>query len=104
MTKRQIRSTNSYELTADNGLTVVLVSYQTPVAARSHGRYYRTSQRYSVTTSRQINQWLEGIKAEAKPEEWFRQLVREIQAGEWANQAGTGKTYPKILAFTSEEL
>ena len=86
MTKRQIRSTNSYEWTADNGQAVVLVSYQTPVAARVYGRYYRTSERYSVTTSRQINQWLEGIKAEEKPEEWFRRLVQEIEEGEWADK------------------
>jgi len=82
MTKRQIRSTNSYEWTADNGQSVVLVSYQTPVAARVHGKYYRTSERYSVTTSRQINQWLEGIKADEKPEKWFRLLVRTIEAEE----------------------
>ena len=86
MTKKQIRSTNSYEYTADNGQSVVLVSYSTPVAARVYGRYYRTSERYSVTTSRQINQWLEGIKAEEKPEEWFRKLIREIEAGERADK------------------
>lgn len=37
----------------------VLVSYQTPVAARSpEGGLYRTSRKWSATTSRHINQWL----------------------------------------------
>lgn len=82
MTKKRLGRKNAYEWTADHGQSVVLVSYQTPVAARVHGRYYRTSERYSVTTSRQINQWLEGIKAEEQPEKWFRLLVRTIEAAE----------------------
>ena len=40
------------------GSTVILVSYQTPVAACVGGIFYRTSEFWSVTTSRHINQWL----------------------------------------------
>ena len=38
---------------------IILVSYQTPVAAWIKGRgYLRTSEYHSVTTSRHINEWL----------------------------------------------
>lgn len=58
----------------------VLFSYNTPVAALeiSTGKYYRTSEFHSVTTSKHINQWLSGWrKAEAieKPQEFFNQIV-----------------------------
>lgn len=38
-------------------------SYNTLVAAQVGGKFYRTSQKYSVTTSKHINKWLEGVKA-----------------------------------------
>ena len=41
----------------------VLFSYQTPVAAYVDGDYIRTSTKWSSTTSRHINKWLEGVKA-----------------------------------------
>jgi len=70
---------------SDNSGNLVLISYQTPVAARIGGKYYRTSKRYSVTTSKHINQWLrkygaEG-KAEVKPPEFFESLIK-ISHGE----------------------
>ena len=43
----------------------VLFSYETPVAAldyKTH-EYFRTNQFWSVTTSRHINQWLQGVDA-----------------------------------------
>ena len=44
--------------------TVVLFSYQTPVAAMlPSGRYVRTDAWYSSTTSRHINKWLAGVSA-----------------------------------------
>jgi hypothetical protein len=44
---------------------IVFYSYNTPVAAcLSDGRgFIRTNKRYSVTTSKHINQWLNGAKA-----------------------------------------
>jgi len=61
MELRKIGS-NQTQLSLDNG-TVVFFSYQTPVAAFVPGRdgatpFIRTSTRYSVTTSKHINQWL----------------------------------------------
>ena len=43
----------------------VLYSYSTPVAAYVVGRgYIRTELYHSVTTSKHINKWLDGAKAE----------------------------------------
>ena len=45
--------------------TSVLFSYKTPVAAcmGDGSGFIRTSRKWSVTTSRHINQWLAGAKA-----------------------------------------
>lgn len=44
---------------------IVLFSYETPVAFqhKATGKYYRTSKKWSTTTSKHINKWLEGINA-----------------------------------------
>lgn len=65
---------NKSEVITNDG-KVVFFSYNTPVAACVEGRYYRTSQKWSVTTSKHIGSWLEGVKAEEKPQEWFDSLV-----------------------------
>ena len=52
---------NSAELHLNNG-TVVLFSYQTPVAALIKGQYFRTTKKWSVTTSKHINKWIDGAK------------------------------------------
>jgi hypothetical protein len=55
---------NTTELDLANGITV-LFSYKTPVAALVPGRgFIKTATKYSVTTSKHINQWLEGVKHE----------------------------------------
>ena len=57
---------------------VVLFSYETPVAAYVAGEgYYRTSAKYSATTTRHINKWLDGVKAEEKTQEFFDALAGE---------------------------
>lgn len=59
---------NRTELTLASG-AVVFFSYQTPVAAqRAEGGFVRTAEHYSVTTSRHINQWLEGRTAAIVPQ------------------------------------
>ena len=53
----------------------VLFSYATPVAARVRGEgWFRTSTRHSVTTSRHINAFLNGVTAAERPQEWFDSL------------------------------
>ena len=54
---------NQTEVTLPSG-SVVFFSYNTPVAARlAQGGFVRTSKKWSVTTSRHINQWLNGATA-----------------------------------------
>jgi hypothetical protein len=49
---------NVTELTI--GDTTIMFSYQTPVAGYDDHGAFRTDRKYSVTTSRQINQYLGG--------------------------------------------
>lgn len=59
---------NRTELTLPTG-AVVFFSYSTPVAAQlAQGGFVRTDKHYSVTTSRHINQWLEGANARTVPQ------------------------------------
>jgi len=61
MKLKQIGS-NMTEL--DLGLVQVFFSYETPVAARlTDGTLIRTDERYSVTTTKHINKWLQGCEA-----------------------------------------
>ena len=66
----------------DIGDTTVLFSYRTPVACRSECQgYYRTSVRYSRTTTRHVNKWLDGAIAREMPQEYFDGLVDGRRCG-----------------------
>lgn len=54
---------------------IVLVSYETPVAALYDGEFYRTAKRWSVTTTRHINAWLDGREAQERDQAWFDELI-----------------------------
>ena len=65
---------NKTELHKDGG-TVVFYSYETPVAACVDGiKYVRTDRKYSVTTSKHINQWLDGVEAETVTQSYINTL------------------------------
>jgi len=67
---------NMTEIEVDNA--TVMFSYSTPVAAHIDGEFYRTEQEHSVTTSRHINQWLDGAITDVvivKPQGWFDNLL-----------------------------
>lgn len=57
-----------------NGATV-LFSYETPVACELHGKIYKTEKKWSKTTSRHINKWLEGRVAEEAYQSFFDTLI-----------------------------
>lgn len=71
---------NKTQIELNNG-TVVLFSYKTPVAAcitdanSPHFGYVKTEHKWSVTTSKHINQWLDGIEATEVPQEFLDNLV-----------------------------
>ena len=53
----------------------ILFSYQTPVAGLSDNGYYRTSTKWSATTTRHINKWLDGVLAKEQRQQFFDELV-----------------------------
>ena len=53
----------------------VLFSYSTPVACQLNNGYYRTSKKWSVTTSRHINEWLNGNKATEAVQGFFDDVL-----------------------------
>lgn len=55
---------------------IILVSYETPVAANVDGKFYRTAQKWSKTTSKHINNFLNGANAEEKPQSFFDDLMK----------------------------
>jgi hypothetical protein len=57
----------------------ILISYDTPVAARIKGVYYRTAKKWSRTTNRHLSFWLEQVKAVEKDQSFFDDLLA-IQA------------------------
>ena len=67
-------ASNMTELTCNDG-TKILFSYQTPVACNIKGSYYKTSKKWSQTTSKHINKWLDGVIAGQAEQEFFDNLV-----------------------------
>ena len=59
-----------------NGYTI-LFSYETPVAALTPQGYVRTSHKWSQTTTRHINKWLDGMVADEMPQDFFYNLTAE---------------------------
>lgn len=50
-------------------------SYRVCVAANVDGKFYRTKEFHSKTTSKHINSWLDGAKSVEMPQEWFDNLI-----------------------------
>jgi|TARA_B100000287_G_C20316807_1_gene656140 hypothetical protein len=69
-------ATNQTEISFKNGVQVFF-SYGTPVAAYCPSRgYIKTENKWSTTTSRHINKWLEGITEITKvPQKELYELV-----------------------------
>lgn len=70
----EILKSNMTVLYTDN--FTILYSYNTPVACLEleTGIYYKTLQFHSKTTSKHINQWLNGKFAVTNPQSWFDNL------------------------------
>ena len=69
---------NMTEITTEKGQ--ILFSYETPVAALladadNGDTVVKTSCKWSKTTSRHINQWLNGTHAELRPQSFFNDMV-----------------------------
>ena len=67
--------TNVTELFTNDG-AVIMFSYNTPVCAQlSGGGFVKTDEYYSRTTSKHINQWLDGVDAELVSQDFIDNLV-----------------------------
>ena len=78
MKLKQIGS-NQAELTT-NGM-IVFFSYSTPVAAMlPSGRYVKTKTKYSVTTTKHVNKWLQGVadSVELVDQSFIDNLTNEV--------------------------
>lgn len=53
-------------------------SYDTPVAAKVGTKYYKTEEKFSNTTSRHLNRWLEGVQVTVKSQTWFEKLLFDV--------------------------
>lgn len=66
---------NETEIVISNdNLTRILFSYSTPVACYIQGQPYRTSKKYSSTTSKHINKYV-GMNAIEKDQNFFDKLI-----------------------------
>jgi len=66
---------NQTQLNLNDG-TEVFFSYKTPVAAKlPNYDYIRTATKWSTTTTRHINKWLEGVTAETVDQSILDNLV-----------------------------
>jgi hypothetical protein len=65
---------NMTEVSLNDG-TLILFSYETPVAAEFDYKLYRTKTKWSATTTRHINKWLDGRKAEEAYQTFFDGLA-----------------------------
>jgi hypothetical protein len=59
---------------------IVLFSYATPVASfdKSNYQFNRTAKKWSKTTTRHINKWIDGVKANELPQEYFDNLLGSV--------------------------
>jgi hypothetical protein len=76
----RLRQIGSNQTELQVGGLRVLFSYETPVAGHIEGRgYFRTTEHYSTTTSRHINQYLGGLVYEELSQEEIDQLLEVKQ-------------------------
>lgn len=75
MNLKQVGS-NMTEL--DLGNKVILFSYSTPVASTDGIRYWKTEKKWSATTTRHINKWVNGAIVTSMPQEYFDNLIKEV--------------------------
>lgn len=64
----------------DTARHIVLFSYSTPVASydKTTLDFYKTAKKWSKTTSRHINKWLDGVQAIEQPQDYFDNLLGSV--------------------------
>jgi hypothetical protein len=65
---------NQTEIHIEN--KIIFISYETPVAAWIDGQFFKTDKKWSTTTSKHIDAWIDGKKAETKEQNFFDNLIK----------------------------
>lgn len=68
---------NMTEVETNSG--TIFFSYETPVAYERRGQCFRTSKRWSVTTTRHINKWLDGRQAAEVDQETLDAMAFSVE-------------------------
>jgi hypothetical protein len=55
---------------------IIFISYETPVAACIDGQFFKTDKKWSVTTSKHINKWIDGREHEIRSQAFFDNLIK----------------------------
>ena len=69
---------NKTELVFESPDKSVFFSYETPVAVRVGPTYYRTEEKFSMTTTKHINSWLDGTYATFMPQDFIEKFVSSV--------------------------
>ena len=78
--KIQNLGANKLEIYFDKSNLILFQSYETIVAARLEDlEYVRTSTKWSRTTTRHINKWLEGVEAQERPQSFFDKFSKLLK-------------------------
>ena len=76
--KLRILGSNQTQVTFADG-TQVFFSYNTPVACQTRSYdYFRTSTKWSATTTRHINKWFDGVIGKEQPQEYFDSICGNL--------------------------
>lgn len=72
-----LKPLGSNQTEIETSKATILFSYKTPVAAcmKDGSGFFRTSKKWSMTTSRHINKWLDGCKAVERDQSFFDKLA-----------------------------
>jgi hypothetical protein len=73
----KVKKLGNSETEVDSERFTVLFSYNTPVACldKEEGKFFKTSRKWSNTTSKHIARWLDGRKVEEKEQTFFDSLL-----------------------------
>jgi hypothetical protein len=80
MTQLSVKPVASNMTLLETPKHIVLFSYATPVASFDKATYSfnRTAKKWSMTTTRHINKWLDGVKATEQPQDYFDSLFDSV--------------------------
>jgi len=73
----KLRKVGSNQSVLETNQATVFFSYETPVVVVAGGKFFKTDQHFSLTTSKHIKSFLKGVKAEAVPQSFIESFLDE---------------------------